>query len=336
MVPNRVHSLSSLPSWRSWLTAFSSKWEQTSSLALMGGDHKQKISPQRKTCIRVVLLVLLFLVPLLVLHFRDENRIVRLMAQTMAKSIQPTVIIGPRHQTLDTCIRAEFAALGSELDELVFNGRVETFDYVLIAATNRGYAYAKQWMRLRTLEGIPFVYFGTKMLRNGELKAYFGRLPALLAARACLPNSKYLVYTDVDTLIDWRETRTVATMSSLPLSITWRPTKYRKNGLEMRTNFFLVRAQQPRAVHVLRTWFYLGRHARIEDQTIFNELYAARSWFRDLTHLIPRENLTQVELHHCGSFVPDRKGCMRSMENWSEQFQKRIPDKYNTRYLQVR
>lgn len=228
---------------------------------------------------------------------------------------------------LEACLRNEFEAAGASAKIIIMGDNLRTSSHALVAGTDYGYPFAKPWVALRKAERIPFVYFGTSELRGGELPGHYARIPALLAARACLPNTYHLIYCDTDALLDWPGIVSAANswiLQRKPLSISWRTTPYRSNRIEARTHFFVVHTHVKGALHVLNTWWYNGRNVHVQDQTVFNELYLKKGWFRNLVNLVHRKHTRHIELAHCATFIRERMRCMGNMDKLSRQLRKKM------------
>ena len=210
-------------------------------------------------------------------------------------------------------LKSEFERSGSILSSVETSNLTYSSSCVLVAATSTGYRYSKAWASNRRAEGIPFVLFEVKNVRMGELAAHYARIPALLATARSLPRARYLVYTDVDTLVDFDIACTrVREHPGKALSITYKIEKRRR---VIRTNWFVIHAWHRRAQHLLLTWLYSGRQVYLQDQTVLNELYARKQWIRDNILPVPlNDDFGRAEIRHCGSYLRARDKCIRSLK----------------------
>ncbi len=212
-----------------------------------------------------------------------------------------------------TRLKSEFERFGSILSSVETGNLTYSSSCVLVAAANTGYRYSKAWVSNRRAEGIPFVLFEVKNVRMGELAAHYARIPALLATVRTLPRARYLVYTDVDTLVDFDIACTrVRKHLGKALSITYKMEHRRR---VIRTNWFVIHAWHRRAQHLLLTWLYNGRQVHLQDQTVLNELYARKQWIRDNILPVPlNDDFGRAEIRHCGSYLRARDKCIRSLK----------------------
>lgn len=272
-----------------------------------------------------VISIILFCTILIVKLFGVHDLVHTLVETPVSRTIPRSK---PLNQSLNACLHYELSETGSYATRIVTGGNVRTAKYVMVGATATSYGYAKYWQQLRTNEGIPFVYFGTHSLRSGELPAHYGRIPALLAVRNCLPQAEHLIYCDADAILNWPAVCKAAdkwVKVGRPLSITWRETRLRRNGMELRTHFFVIHTNLHGAAHILHTWLYNGRHVHVQDQTVINELYGRKRWVRQLVNAVHRRHtMKSIELEHCGSFIAKRATCMKTLKGISEKLQKQM------------
>ncbi len=222
-----------------------------------------------------------------------------------------------RSVSREQCLQTHFEKYGSSLDDVMLSpllsrSRDRYPPVLLVAASNKEYKYASAWQQHRTDENVPFVLFKTQgTLRNGELTPHYARVPSLLAVIACLPGAHLLAYSDMDTLLDVAHIPALATKSSRPVTISW---KIERRSKTFRTNWFLVKSRHPEATHFLLTWFYNGRRALYQDQTVLNDLYRRKLWFREAIHAVDVRFVQHVELRHCYSALKNRRKCMESLQ----------------------
>lgn len=229
-------------------------------------------------------------------------------------------------KSLRACLRKEFLETGSEVATIIIGGDVTASKHVMVGATANGYKYADYWVKLRKNEGVPFIYFGTTSLRHNELAPHYARLPALLTVLRCLPSADHLIYSDADGLLEWPNMCKAAdewVKVGRPLSITWREGR-RKNGMELRTHFFVVHTKVREAVHLLQTWYIKGRHSSIQDQDILNDLYIEKKWFRNIVNAVHRRSTLSYIEYHCGSFLHYRTRCLKGLKKISDKMRKRM------------
>jgi hypothetical protein len=236
---------------------------------------------------------------------------------------------GTTFSSIETCLKAEFKKYGATLIEVQLSADLIGSDQkrkpslVMIASGNGGYKYAPTWMKNRQQDGASYARFtSSATIRNGELTSHYSRIPSLLASMVCLPHVPAFVYTDMDTLIDYRKVQELVSNSACPVAISWKEAaksrlSMRQPGQVMRTNWFMVKNNRPGVLHFLLTWYYNGRTAKHQDQTIFNELFAEKPWFRDMLYAIrvgtPLWN--SIELKHCFSGLQERQRtqCIESL-----------------------
>ena len=206
----------------------------------------------------------------------------------------------------------EFERFGNIVSSVKTGNLTYSSSCVLVAATGTGYRYSAAWISNRRSEGVPFVLFEVEKMRMGELSSHYARIPALLATSKTIPRARYLVYTDVDTLVNFDVICAGArNHPRKSLSISYKVERSRRI---IRTNFFVFHPCHRRAEHLMLTWLYAGRDVSFQDQTVLNELYNQKKWIRDSVQLVKvGKDLGRAEIRHCGSYRPDRNKCMMTL-----------------------
>ncbi len=198
-----------------------------------------------------------------------------------------TALHDREHSTVKYCLTAEFKKYGSDLHNIRLSPNLDRRgiaypSLVLVASGSKRYKYIPSWISHRIQERTPFVLFTTSgTLRNNELAAHYGRMPSLLASMVCMPKVWAFVYTDLDTLVDFSRVESLARQSSRAVTMTWKP-PLSGSGKTLRTNWFVVKNCRPESFNFLMAWYYNGRPAFYQDQTVLNELYAQKIGFGTL------------------------------------------------------
>lgn len=221
-------------------------------------------------------------------------------------------------QKFHECLREQFALTGSQIG--VVNTslslmRILPGTAILLAATNMGYKYSSQWIERQRAEENPFIFIGVTSIRHGELSAHYARIPGVLAVRNCLPRAAYIVYSDIDTLVDFQAAEKIAPelTKKHPFVISF---KVEHEKRVYRTNFFIVRSASEKIPRMMRKWLDNGRNVYLQDQRVFNELYDNAREFRTLVRCVFVRDLASVELCHCHSGRNQRDACMLSHSKW--------------------
>lgn len=232
----------------------------------------------------------------------------------LVRNLRTTSFKCGESRSLRTIFKQEIESYGTRFHNLVTGGDVKNARCVMIAATGPNYSFAKSWAENRRYEGVPFVHVSMSDIRNNELNSNWARLPALFAAKRALPLAKLLVYTDIDTLLNWPLACKHASKAAMTIS-------YKLEGkarrLELRSNWFIVRTTHEGINHLLHSWYYKGRDVRWQDQKILNELYRNKRWLNNsITALKTGEwPHKAIELQHCGSWLkrPNRVRCLNQL-----------------------
>ncbi len=212
-----------------------------------------------------------------------------------------------------TRLKSEFERFGGTISSVKTGNLTDSTSCVLVAATGAGYRYSNGWVSNRQSEGIPFVLFEVSSVRMGELSPHYARIPALLATARSLPEARYLVYTDVDTLVDFGiACDLVRKHTGKSMSITY---KIENNRRAIRTNWFVLHAWDERAEHLMLTWLHSGRQVFLQDQTVLNELYTRKQWIRDKIQIVRvGVDFARAEIRHCGGYMKERDKCIDSLK----------------------
>lgn len=209
--------------------------------------------------------------------------------------------------SLRSIFKEEVEHVGTRFHNIVTGGDVENARCVLVAATGPNYDFAKSWAENRRREDVPFVHVEVSDIRNGELNANWARLPALIAAKRAFPLAELLVYTDIDTLIDWPLVCKFASKSAMTISYKMVPACIARpdNKFCLRSNWFIIRTAHKETSHLLYAWYYTGRHVQLQDQTVLNELYRKKRWVEASITALKVGNWPHkiIELKHCGSWL---------------------------------
>lgn len=218
----------------------------------------------------------------------------------------------------------EFEKLGTKLLSVTSSvgrgGRdIRDEPCVLIASTTVNYSWAKGFADRRTSQDAPYILFEVAMIRKGQLAKYWARLPALLATLRVLTKARFLVYTDVDTVVNWPFVCELGNRTEKAMTISykiWPPrTQTREPEVHIRTNWFVLRTAHPVTEYLLYSWYYKGRNVALQDQRILNEIWHNESWAKEVINILPvgKHPVRRTELLQCGSWLKPKKRakCLR-------------------------
>jgi len=186
---------------------------------------------------------------------------------------------------LNDALRIEFQRMNSTLLDIEASESkvLENATCVLIGTSGRNYKYKHSWIMNRLVEKkIPYIHFsiGTIVPKRRRLPQHYGRILALMAAHKTLPGVKTFVYSDIDTLLDFEK---ACTINDQPLVkkdnamvISFKNSWHNSKIKVLRTNWFVIRPHLLNGIRLLKFWLKKARDVKLQDQTIFNEIYSAR------------------------------------------------------------
>lgn len=200
---------------------------------------------------------------------------------------------------------------------------------VLIATSQPNYRYTKRWIQRQRKRRIAFIHFTTGKLKYGskngkKLPPHYGRIFALLAARAVLPKVRTFVYTDIDTAINFKR---ACKLNTHPMTVSWKPQTYTggmgmgmgigKGKKILRTAWLVYNPKVSGSsndkkrfapARLLQAWLKHARNVHLQDQTVLNELYRGKAWVRDYIRLFtPKKSAAKIDRGHCGSYMDQKK-----------------------------